>query len=63
MPMYSEDSRDLVLKILHTAEQKGEEVPIQDGFDLYKELVDIRRLHGEVLPGYEHLDPSLETPY
>ncbi|KAF2276935.1 uncharacterized protein EI97DRAFT_489478 [Westerdykella ornata] len=50
-PAYAADARDLVARIMDVAHEKGEEVPIPDGFELYKELVDIRRIHAEALPG------------
>jgi len=49
-PAYAADSRDLVSRILDVAHEKGEEVPVEDGFELYKELVEIRRIHGDALP-------------
>ncbi|KAL8735320.1 MAG: hypothetical protein Q9166_000865 [cf. Caloplaca sp. 2 TL-2023] len=50
LPLYAEDARDIVTRILELAQTSGEEVPIEDGFQLYGELIDIRRVHGEVLP-------------
>jgi len=49
-PAYASDARDLVARIMEVAHSKKEEVPVQDGFDLYKELVEIRRIHGDALP-------------
>ncbi|KAH4183835.1 hypothetical protein HBI70_188030 [Parastagonospora nodorum] len=49
-PSYAADARDLVARILEVVHSKGETVPIQDGFDLYKELVEIRQIHGQALP-------------
>lgn len=49
-PSYAADARDLVARIMDVAHAKNEEVPVQDGFDLYKELVEIRRIHGDALP-------------
>jgi hypothetical protein len=49
-PAYAADARDLVARIMDVAHEKGEQVPVQDGFDLYKELVEIRRIHGDALP-------------
>lgn len=51
LPAYAADARDLVARIMDVAQSKGEEVPIEDGFDLYKELVEIRRIHADALPG------------
>lgn len=50
LPMYAEDARDIVARILQLAKSKDEEVDIQDGFDLYKELVEIRRIHAQAVP-------------
>ncbi|KAI4139440.1 MAG: hypothetical protein LQ341_004222 [Variospora aurantia] len=50
LPLYAEDARDIVTRILEHAQTEGTEVPIEDGFQLYAELTDIRRVHGEVLP-------------
>ena len=50
LPLYAEDARDIVARILQLSIQKGEEVPIEDGFDLYRELVEIRQIHTEALP-------------
>jgi hypothetical protein len=49
-PAYAADARDLVKRILDVAHSKNETVPVQDGFDLYKELVEIRRIHSDALP-------------
>ena len=50
LPLYAEDARDIVKRILDLARERDEEVPIEDGFQLYGELVEIRRIHGECLP-------------
>jgi len=55
----------MISRILLTSESKGVEVAIQDGFDLYKDLVEVRRMHGEALPkwvvgfSYVHLAVAL----
>jgi hypothetical protein len=49
-PSYAADARDLVARILEVVHSKGETVPLDDGFDLYKELVEIRRIHKDALP-------------
>ncbi|KAL6711112.1 hypothetical protein ACN47E_006987 [Coniothyrium glycines] len=49
-PAYAADARDLVARIMEVAQGKNEYVPIQDGFDLYRELVEIRRIHSDALP-------------
>jgi len=50
LPSFAADARDLVSRVMELAKSRGEEVPLQDGFDLYKELVDIRRVHSQALP-------------
>jgi len=50
LPSYAADARDLVERIINMASDRGVEIPIQDGFDLYNELVEIRKVHLEVLP-------------
>jgi hypothetical protein len=50
LPLYAEDARDIVAQILQLAKERGDEVPVEDGFQLYGELVEIRRIHSEVLP-------------
>jgi len=51
LPLYAEDARDIVKRILDLSKDKNEEVPVEDGFTLYEELVEIRRIHSEALPG------------
>ncbi|KAL8972454.1 MAG: hypothetical protein Q9183_000541 [Haloplaca sp. 2 TL-2023] len=52
LPLYAEDARDIVTRILELAEAggEGEEVPIDDGFQLYAELSEIRSVYAQVLP-------------
>ena len=50
LPLYAEDARDIVARILQLAKQRDDEVPVEDGFDLYRELVEIRQIHAEALP-------------
>ncbi|KAI0160320.1 hypothetical protein GGR57DRAFT_457171 [Xylariaceae sp. FL1272] len=49
-PSFEADAHDLVKRIVQVAREAGEELPLQDGFDLYKDLVDIRRIHRSSLP-------------
>lgn len=49
-PSFENDARDLIQRILHVAQAKNSEVDLQDGFDLYRELVEIRRIHHAALP-------------
>ena len=50
LPSYVKDSRELLKRILDQAKEKGEEIPISDAFELYKELIDIRAVHKDALP-------------
>lgn len=50
LPSFAADARDLVSRIIELAKDRDEEVPVQDGFDLYKELVQIRGVHAQALP-------------
>lgn len=62
-PSYAADARDIILRIIEVVHERGEEVGIQDGFDLYRELVEIRKVHGEALPGHPfafHIEEQLQ---
>jgi hypothetical protein len=50
--MYAEDAQDMVSRLIQDARDKGMELPIEDGFDLYKGLGAIRRLYADTLLGY-----------
>ena len=50
LPSYAEDSKAMLVRILDGAKIKGQEIPIQDGFDLYKELGEFRRVHADAIP-------------
>ncbi len=49
-PSFENDAHDLIQRILHVAHTKNSEVDLQDGFDLYRELVEIRKIHLGALP-------------
>ncbi|OTB07567.1 hypothetical protein M426DRAFT_8565 [Hypoxylon sp. CI-4A] len=49
-PNFEDDARSLITQIMEVAQDRGVELPLQDGFDLYKELVEIRRIHKSSLP-------------
>jgi len=53
LPLYAEDARDIVKRILDIAKDRNEEAPVEDGFQLYGELVEIRRIHNECLPNVD----------
>ncbi|KAK3394291.1 hypothetical protein B0H63DRAFT_426230 [Podospora didyma] len=50
-PSFEEDALDLIKRVLDVAKQRDEEIDLKDGFALYKELVEIRKIHVESLPG------------
>ncbi|KAI0117399.1 hypothetical protein F4814DRAFT_286226 [Daldinia grandis] len=49
-PNFEDDAHDLIRRIVQVAQDRGEELALEDGFDLYKELVEIRRIHRSSLP-------------
>ncbi|KAG0650637.1 Glucose-insensitive transcription 1 [Hyphodiscus hymeniophilus] len=49
-PSFENDAHDLIQRILSVARSNNTEVDLQDGFDLYRELVEIRRIHHAALP-------------
>ncbi|KAF2218214.1 hypothetical protein BDZ85DRAFT_117050 [Elsinoe ampelina] len=49
-PAFAADARDLVARVMEIARSNNEEVPIDDGFKLYGELVHIRKVHTQALP-------------
>lgn len=62
-PSFEEDAKALIETIVMAAKDRGEEVNVQDGFDLYKELVEIRKIHVEFLPGVPfafHIESVME---
>lgn len=50
LPAYAEDSKAMIESVLVTAKSRGQEVPIQDGFDVYKEMSEFRRVQADALP-------------
>ncbi|KAK5131806.1 hypothetical protein LTR08_000561 [Meristemomyces frigidus] len=53
LPAFADDARELVQRIMDVSKEAGKEVPVEDGFELYRELVEIRRVHAQALPGRE----------
>ncbi|KAI0200306.1 hypothetical protein F4808DRAFT_429360 [Astrocystis sublimbata] len=49
-PNFENDAYEMVKRIVQVARERGDELPLQDGFDLYKDLVEIRRIHRSSLP-------------
>lgn len=50
--MFAEDAHEMVIRILEQTKAKGEEIDIEEGFDLYKLLATIRRLFLNTVPEY-----------
>lgn len=49
-PNFEEDASAIIESILLSAQDRGEDIDIEDGFELYRELVAIRQIHHESLP-------------
>ncbi|EGR50476.1 C2 calcium/lipid-binding domain-containing protein [Trichoderma reesei QM6a] len=49
-PKFEQDASTIVQIIMQSANESGQEIEIQDGFELYKELKEIRGIHEEFLP-------------
>lgn len=60
LPMYANDAHEIILRLLEREKEQGREIPVQDGFDLYKGLSAVRRLHTEALPQYANI--IFQTP-
>ncbi|KAJ5175530.1 uncharacterized protein N7482_001407 [Penicillium canariense] len=50
LPMFAEDANEMVIRIIEHAKSVGEEIDIEDGFDLYRQLATIRRLFTNTIP-------------
>ncbi|KAK4648190.1 uncharacterized protein QC761_107840 [Podospora bellae-mahoneyi] len=62
-PSFEEDTHEIIKRVLDMAKQQNVEIDLQDGFDLYKELVEIRKIHLESLPDKPfafHIESLLE---
>lgn len=59
LPAYAADAHDIVERIIKLAVSRDEEVSVQDGFELYQEMVEIRRVHADALPEYVTSTPNL----
>ncbi|KAK1600323.1 uncharacterized protein LY79DRAFT_574656 [Colletotrichum navitas] len=49
-PSYERDAQHIIERTIAVAKEKDMEINMQDGFDLYKELVEMRRTHHAALP-------------
>ncbi|KAK2740455.1 hypothetical protein FQN57_006082 [Myotisia sp. PD_48] len=51
LPVYAEDAGDMIVRIMKQAYEKNVQIEMQEGFDLYNELSEVRRVYLEALPG------------
>ncbi|KAK5079791.1 hypothetical protein LTR70_008981 [Exophiala xenobiotica] len=51
LPAFAEDSRAMIDSVVETSKAKEQDVPMEDGFELYKELANFRRVYTDALPG------------
>ncbi|OLN88661.1 Uncharacterized protein C11E3.02c [Colletotrichum chlorophyti] len=49
-PSFERDAQHIIERTIAVAKEHGIEIDIQDGFDLYKELAEMRRTHHAALP-------------
>lgn len=62
-PSFEEDAKALIETIIASSKEAGLEVNVLDGFELYKELVEIRQIHVQYLPSQPfafHIESLLE---
>lgn len=62
-PSFEEDAKALIETIIVSSKEAGFEVNVLDGFELYKELVEVRQIHVQYLPGQPfafHIESVLE---
>ncbi|KAI9788503.1 MAG: hypothetical protein M1816_006843 [Peltula sp. TS41687] len=50
LPAYAADAQDIVERVTNIAASSDEDIPIQQGFELYQEMVEIRRVQTDALP-------------
>ncbi|KAI9722156.1 MAG: hypothetical protein M1828_004838 [Chrysothrix sp. TS-e1954] len=64
LPRYEKDAQEQLVAILQREQQRDQEISIPDGFETYGEMVEIRRVHSEVLPNAPikfHIESIFET--
>ena len=49
LPSYAQDACDMVDRIMKAAKSRKDEINIEDGFDLYREMVEIRGVYSKAL--------------
>ncbi|KAJ5632186.1 hypothetical protein N7490_008525 [Penicillium lividum] len=50
LPMFAEDAQEMVIRIIEQTKARDEEIPVEEGFDLYRALATIRRLFTSTIP-------------
>lgn len=61
--MFAEDANEMVVRITDRFKSTGEDIDIEDGFDLYRQLATIRRLFNNTIPEYAPMCPYHREPY
>jgi hypothetical protein len=64
LPSFEEDGHEIIKRVLINAKESDDEIELQDGFDLYRELVEIKKMHTEAIPGKPfgfHIEGLLES--
>ncbi|KAI5785910.1 hypothetical protein EDC01DRAFT_194231 [Geopyxis carbonaria] len=49
-PKFATEIRNVVIDIIKASRERGEEMEIEDGFELYRELSEIRRIYQDAFP-------------
>lgn len=62
LPMFAEDAHEMVIRIIDHAKSRGEEIDINEGLDLYKQLATVRRLFNNTITKYVPMHSSSSTP-
>lgn len=63
LPMFAEDAQEMVIRIIEQTKARGEEIAIEEGFELYRALATIRRLFTSTIaddPFPFHIESLLE---
>ncbi|KAK3337280.1 hypothetical protein B0T19DRAFT_396918 [Cercophora scortea] len=63
LPSFEEDAHEFIVRVLEVAKTRNIEIELQEGFALYKELVEIRKIHVASLPGRDfafHIESLLD---
>ncbi|OQE29697.1 hypothetical protein PENSTE_c002G05279 [Penicillium steckii] len=63
LPLFAEDAHEMVIRIIDHAKSRGEEIDIDEGLDLYKQLAKVRQLFNNTIEETEfpfHVESLLE---